>query len=225
MANIIDIESYGHRFKAVDPSCYNYSKLEFQDEIKNKSQYWNDLAPGEVVMDIGAAFGAYTLPALSMGATVIAVEPSSHAGQFLAQAVEANGWSDRFTLCRTILWQDDLPMPDWYRQVGIQQYGLTADVPITTLDKLVDGLAPSRLDRIKCDTEGAERVIFANGTRALLRFRPSLLIETHNWTHLDDFYSGVGETVRNTLSDLGYKVETLPMVDGWVFTIATYPSG
>jgi hypothetical protein len=50
-------------------------------------------------------------------------------------------------------------------------------VALTTIDAVVEALAPQRLDFIKADIEGWELRLLLGGEHALRRFRPRLLLE------------------------------------------------
>ena len=49
--------------------------------------------------------------------------------------------------------------------------------PVDTLDNFVETNGITRLDFIKCDTEGAEKMVFSGGTHVFLELRPVVYTE------------------------------------------------
>jgi tRNA A58 N-methylase Trm61 len=75
--NIIEIEKHGLHFRVIDPSSVSikhYSPTIWTEEEPCFEAWCKGIRPGDVVIDAGAAFGNYTLPALAAGARVIAYE-------------------------------------------------------------------------------------------------------------------------------------------------------
>ncbi len=101
---LVDKTSCGVKFRVVDPATYPYATYEFDDEHERMARCWSDIQPGEFVLDLGAGFGGWTLPALAQGARVVAVEPSSISGDTLDESVRANGWGDRYRRVQALLW-------------------------------------------------------------------------------------------------------------------------
>ncbi|MDK9695060.1 MAG: FkbM family methyltransferase [Siculibacillus sp.] len=129
------------------------------------------VSPGDTVLDIGANVGEFTLYAATRGADVIAVEPdrlnfrawsnntaafpnargfqfavSDHDGEATFWAfpegadsslIEPEHWSDKYT------------------------------VPVKRLDDFILSLGVTRVDVIKCDTEGAEPEMLRGSERIL----------------------------------------------------------
>ena len=54
------------------------------------------------------------------------------------------------------------------------------DVPLTTVDKIVDELSLGQVNYIKMDIEGAERQALRGAERTIRRFHPQLAIATEN---------------------------------------------
>jgi hypothetical protein len=68
----------GKEFRVVDPASIGYPKHSlhtFDDHEPPFLKYWPRIVAGETVVDVGACMGAYALPALAVGAHVIAYEP------------------------------------------------------------------------------------------------------------------------------------------------------
>ena len=65
--------------------------LHFDDEAEIRDAYWNPQA-GDRVIDIGARYGSYTLPALAAGAHVTAVDYNAEMLRLLTAAADLNGF-------------------------------------------------------------------------------------------------------------------------------------
>jgi protein arginine N-methyltransferase 1 len=90
-----------------------YGKM-IQDRIRT-SAYQQALAlaikPGDVVVDLGAGTGLFTLHACRLGARLVhAIEPNA-AIQVAREVVEANGFSQRVTFHQAMSFQVELPEP------------------------------------------------------------------------------------------------------------------
>ena len=133
------------------------------------------IADGATVVDLGANIGAFTMLALAHGPDVraVAVEPSRHGTESIAEAARLNGWQDRVQVCRAFLGgrtgvQDDLAaMPDH------------AGAPFLTEDDFLRRYDVAQIDFLKCDIEGSEFELLAPDSR-LLAITRQLAIELHN---------------------------------------------
>jgi hypothetical protein len=85
--------------------------------------------------------------------------------------------------------------------------GKITHIPSYSLSGLADYLRLKRIDFIKIDIEGAERVLF-NDDKFFERFKPRMIIETH---HTDG-------DVLPRLMKLGYSVRAVKQ-DGWRFPL------
>ncbi|HXG55000.1 MAG TPA: FkbM family methyltransferase [Vicinamibacterales bacterium] len=136
-----------------------------------------EIAPGDVVIDVGANLGAYTLLfAQWVGATgrVFAFEPAPEAFEGLTSLLAVNGLSSRVTACRAAVSSSEGQVSflaagaeGANRIVGAEWPGDVVMVPATTIDAVCgrNGVMP-RL--IKIDAEGAELDVLkgARGTIA-----------------------------------------------------------
>lgn len=175
---------------------------EHEEEIR---EAWWDIQPGDVVFDVGAAYGSYTLAALAAGASlVLAFEPSR---------------ADFFDLCTNLLVNSQFsgtsrPLPvmlgetsrlfiGFYEQTHSSRPGGGQDNKIMfSLDGLVEANSFPRLDWLKIDVEGMELDVLKGGIRTLERLRPKILVEYH-----PEFVTGIEESVREFLLKLDYQEE------------------
>ena len=166
----------------------------FSDELETRELWW-DIKPGDVVADVGADFGSYTLSALAQGAArVFAWSPPFKVPgdpiecDTMARSAQLNGWyPDRLYPTTSGLWSVAgwLSCLDW--QKGSVYFADEADArqrggivfPVQPLDAL--GL--ERLDWLKIDTEGAEHYVLSGARETLARCKPRILFENH--VHID----------------------------------------
>lgn len=184
----------------------------YADEQQIRDAHWHP-GQGQVVMDIGAAVGSYTMPALAAGARVTAVDPDTDALAKLERVAALNGLGKYGILTvRNCAVFDGGAYPEDMR-AALEASGNRYMIPLrdaayVTLDDLAAGL--SRLDWIKIDVEGAELGVLAGGIGTLIRLRPRLLIEDH--TEVYPFTAAMGSRRRCTdlLTQLGYAVTQVP---------------
>ena len=200
--------SHGHTFRIVEGKTHPaYSLNCFDEEREFREKYWT-IQRGDEVIDAGASYGAYTLPALALGAErVHAFEPEPTVRVDLARNVEVNDWQFRCAVRSVGLW-------DKAETVNMMSYAphwpagtITAPFEMTTLDEYVPKYF-KRLDWIKMDIEGAEERAIRGGLVALKKFKPRLIIEAH--TFLDP---GVVGKIRAMLPWYSFEeVERKPCV-------------
>ncbi len=92
--------------------------------------------------------------------------------------------------------------------VGSKSRGSVKLVPSFTLSRIAEMSALDTIDFIKCDVEGAERVVFNDGD-FFKRYKPRLIVETHR--------IGESTTTAKCISDLtsyGYTCEEVVQTGG-----------
>ncbi len=155
----------------------------FSLEHEIREQIWH-VMPGDVVLDIGAGFGSYTLTALARGASlVLAAEPAKEELFSLAQNVALNpGWSARCA-CVPLVFSDRRDLMVSFSEaghsclrpdLGDQEYRLTE-----TADEYILKTTPDRLDWLKIDVEGMESWVLRGAVNVLKILRPKVLVEIH----------------------------------------------
>lgn len=192
--------------EAQDPSWFS-----FHDESDVRERDW-DVRPGDLVLDVGAAFGSYALAALSAGAGhVWAWSPQAYPvsgiseADYLRMSAEINGWGDRLTVVPGGAYSRD----GWLDCLTQEFHETRPDVPrdandlleVRTLDSWRDSLqAPfQRLEWMKLDVEGAEAAVLEGARGILTDLRPRVQVELHRFKD--------GDTVRavgSLMESLGY---------------------
>jgi len=165
---------------------------------------------GDVVLDCGASFGAYTRVALRRGAAkVIAVEISPRAIQCLQRNFANEIAAGRVVVYPKGVWDREermtLFVDDKYQLrdsvVGTERRRPGPEVQLVRIDTLVAELGLERVDFIKMDIEGAERRALAGAIRTMQRWRPRLAISAY---HLRDDPEIIRQVVLSAVP--GYKV-------------------
>jgi FkbM family methyltransferase len=153
------------------------------------------IRPGDVVFDCGASIGVFTRKALKAGAKmVVAVEPAPESLVCLRRNFEAeirNGTvvivpKGVYDHVGELSFWDSQKDPEGSRFVpnpSPQVAAKLVQLPITTIDKLVEELALPSVDFIKMDIEGSERYALKGAERTLKKFHPRMAICTY---HLPD---------------------------------------
>lgn len=162
-----------------------YSLVTFDEERAFRDEHWKP-QKGDVCIDAGAAYGAYTLPALHAGATVYAFEPVPDVRADLVLNISLNGWLDRGEAFELALWDKAGPLeicdyaPHWPRETtGKYPVGSTGPAMGIRLDDWAHAQKLDRLDWMKIDVEGAEEHVIRGGIETIERFRPRLIVECH----------------------------------------------
>jgi FkbM family methyltransferase len=150
------------------------------------------LNPGDVVLDIGANIGAYTLPLASAVAPtgrVYAFEPTAYAFRKLVANLALNPHLESVVDARQALLSDDRAdvMPEaiysgWPLEAGVDvhpnhlgELHSTQGAEALTLDSFL--AAAERVDFIKLDVDGNEIPVLRGGLKVLERFHPPILME------------------------------------------------
>ena len=146
---------------------------------------------GDVVVDVGGHVGVFTHFALKRGASkVIAFEPEPNNAECFRRNFKDELASGKVILVEKGLWSSSGVLKLY---TGDNNSGMASmvikdsekyfEVPVITLDALVDELKIDRVNFIKMDIEGAEREALAGAMNTLKRFRPMVMLDSY---HLPD---------------------------------------
>ena len=181
----------------------------FEDEIHFVRHL---LRPGQKALDIGANYGLFSLSmARCVGSSgrVWSIEPASGTAALLKQSVALNGFdqvkvlqlalSDRLGTARLAL-NDNAELNELIRDANTQVP--SEEVPLSTLDTLMDQHDWQGIDFVKMDAEGEEAAIVRGGRRFLEQNSPLVQFEVKAGTQINDSLIQVFEAI-------GYQVYRL----------------
>lgn len=215
-------EKDGYKFYEFGHSSSTWS---FQDEeIVRENYFYKYLKPGITLIDIGSAYGSYTLPALQRGcAKVISIAPNEQFTE-IRMNVELNNFpKNSYDIFNTALYSKqgflDIDKNIFYKTLDNMEPGSYNNVltfPCTTLDSLLLTNYNShnskrkelkKIDYIKMDVEGSEVEVLKGGINTIKKHKPIMLIENHLFKD-----SGLQEKVIEYVDSLGlgYKHESSP---------------
>lgn len=170
------------------------------------------LVPGNVVLDVGANLGQWTLPlalAVAPSGRVLAMEPSAATCAALRQTLTLNrltqseaipvALSDRGGTIRLYHHTRD-PSQHSLAAIG----GHFESVRAMTLDDFTREQSITRLDAVKIDVEGAEELVLRGAVGTLAKWRPIVVFEL-----VPGFAERLGLATGgpiHLLRDLGYQI-------------------
>jgi FkbM family methyltransferase len=171
------------------------------------------LKPGMVVLDVGANIGHHTLVAAGLvGSTgaVHAFEPDPAVFNELMENVALNGYEQ--VSCQNTPLSSDAGSATLYLGNSDVTNSLaptmnhsdrTVTVRTETLDNYVNRRGLSRVDVIKIDVEGAERLVLEGAATTLQRFRPILIVE---FSQHSKAFGYTDADLRQYLENLDYRL-------------------
>lgn len=144
------------------------------------------LTAGATTLDIGANYGIYSLimaRIIGNEGRVLAFEPARNNYQILQKNIALNHLSQvtcfPYALAdwegETVLYHEEDPDRN---SLGKSESSVDSEiVMLRTLDKLAEELGLNSCQFIKCDTEGAEELVFRGGKTLLSVYKPTILLE------------------------------------------------
>jgi FkbM family methyltransferase len=171
------------------------------------------VVPGDVVFDIGANVGFYTLLAARLVAPtgiVVAFEPVARNIRYLRRHLEMNGCSNVRVFAAAV--SDQVGTANFEAGPSHSEGHLITDdspassaysVSLVTLDRLVAQRETPIPQLIKIDVEGAEYAVLRGATDLLRSARPQILLSTHS--------TALRHQCTEYLTRMGYDVR--PMRD------------
>lgn len=177
----------------------------WENELRVK---WWDIRPGDVVIDVGAAYGSYTLTALAAGAKkVIAYEPSKAGFFSLCTNLLVNDFPGQCLPLSVLAGEGDKIYfkDDYYPETSsARPQGEPEPRLVIPVDVAVHKAGLGRVDWIKIDVEGDELKVLQGAAHTLNKHRPRLLVENH-----EGFVPGIRQQIQEFLAPLGYQEENI----------------
>jgi FkbM family methyltransferase len=155
-------------------------------ELVRIREFTDALKLGDVVYDVGANVGIYSLYAsvkVGNSGSVYAFEPLERNLNYLRQHLSLNNLQNCTVLATAICHTEGtlaFSAADWQPSMGRLSTSGEIKVPSTTLDSCVYGekrLRPPSL--IKIDVEGAEFEVLSGATKSISEFHPIIFLEIH----------------------------------------------
>lgn len=212
-----------YRFYYVETFAGHPSWASFDDEASVRDVKW-DIQKGDLILDVGACYGSYALPALACGAAhvyawspqtqgaMVGVASETPDAAIFAESLRLNDWSSRCTLYKTGLyskkgWVDSHTMA--FSESRPEKLSPN-DIEVDTLDAWFAAAPtePSLRERwkMKIDVEGVEVEVLRGGTNLIKTLRPVLLVENHLFKR-----ASIEQEVRDLVTSWGYReIDTTP---------------
>lgn len=175
---------------------------------------WFKVRPGEVVVDVGAHIGRYTLVAARKTSKVIAIEPEPSNFSMLKSNIRLNGFSNVVALPLALTMnQGRVPMyipvsgntaassidRTWSKRGDKPQNTKVVEVEGDTLDNLMAPLGLRVIDWLKIDVEGHEVAVLQGALKALRRTKRVILeVSQGNEVVCRDLLKSAGFTLMAT---------------------------
>ena len=173
---------------------------------------------GDIVLDCGANVGVYTRVALDAGARqVVAIEPAPENLECLRRNFGSEIAAGRVIVFPKGVWdkEDVLTLHVDPNNTAADSFIIVREgsytvqqVPLTTIDRLVDELKLEQVDFVKMDIEAAEPKALAGARQTLARFHPRMSIAAY---HRPDHPAVIPRVVREAWPD--YRMECGPCAE------------
>ncbi len=169
---------------------------------------WFDVRLGDIVVDVGAHIGRYTLRGALHASKVIAVEPDPRNFSVLERNIGLNGFSNviAFNLALSnskgslpfyIAGGGDTDLSSlsakWAENLGLTGDTMLVKVDCETLDNIVSNLALPFITWLKIDVEGHEVAVLEGGLDSLAKTEHLILeLQEKNYHVCEDICRRVG---------------------------------
>jgi FkbM family methyltransferase len=172
---------------------------------------------GDIVFDIGASIGVYTLiysKLVGKKGKVLAFEPNKYAFDLLVKHMKINAskniialnkavWSKNTTI--KMKYEDKISLDRVFNKNSNNVYSVKA----VTIDNVTKKFSLKKVNLIKIDVEGSEIEVLRGGIKTLREFKPKLIVEVHEWLGIKK------HKIERMLKKLNFKLlHEYKVVDG-----------
>jgi len=195
------VEVNGIKYTLIDSSSFAI----FSDDFESFMPIWLKPRRGEVVVDIGAHIGKYSLILANVvgnNGKVIAVEPAPINYQTLLKNLILNNVKNVVAL-KLAAWNIDCELKFFIADTA-ECHSAKIDgglgwvsVRARVMDDVLEKLGLSQVDWIKIDVEGAEFEVLSGLEKTIKTHRPRIIIEV--------FYENV-ESIKRFMKKNGYNM-------------------
>ena len=146
----------------------------------------------DIFINIGANIGYYCCHALSLGKSVIAVEPITRNLHYLLSNIVKHGWKEQTQVFPVALAAESNILEIWGGNTGaslVKGWAGTSDsyvtqVPVLTLDRILGSVLNGKRALILVDIEGAEYAMLQGALKTLQHEpRPIWIVEIGSTAH------------------------------------------
>lgn len=201
-------------------------------EVESRIRYLANIKPRDIMIDVGACLGSWTIHAALMGAHVHAFEMGESQLKALNYNIRLNNVQDKVTIHDVALQANDTPEmlfdgvmmmrskammeayieknpvtppPDAMINVEIMK-----SIKSTTLDTWMKTQDIEHIELVKMDVEGMEYEVLRGACNTLREFKPNCVIEIHE-QEIPRY------DVENFMKDLGYKQKRVPGLNDYFY--------
>jgi FkbM family methyltransferase len=190
-----------------------------ETETREHAMILELIKPGDVVFDIGANIGWYTISILlkRKGATVYSFEPIKSSFHYLTHNMKLNnlssdnayniGFSDENKIVK-FYFDVEFAMASSMANLREDQNTVTEECEVIKLDDFVSATPSFRkIDFIKCDVEGAELFVFKGAVETIKNDKPIIFTEMlRKWAAKLNYHPN---DIISFMSELGYRCFTI----------------
>jgi FkbM family methyltransferase len=155
---------------------------------QQRRNIYGDIPKGGIVLDCGAHVGTYAKKALAAGAAkVVAIDPSPEALECLRRNLAREVAEGRVVIVPKGVWDEEKQLVLYANGNGAAGDSFLeespgarriADLPVTTIDRIVADLGLPRVDLIKADVKGAGTRMIHGAAQTIRKFRPRIVVST-----------------------------------------------
>ena len=182
---------------------------------------------GDVVIDLGAFIGDYTVYAAKKGAFVIAVEPASTNLRLLLCNILLNKVNGRVKVLKLAVGRArryvNFPVesidfnPGTFSLYYVKNTWVRYEkVPVAALDDIITLTDTARVDIVKVDIEGAEEEVLQGASKLLSLYKPKFVFEIHSKKAL--------RRILRKLRTLKYEVWLIPLTTPYRWYLYAKPA-
>ena len=167
--------------------------------------------PQSVFIDVGSAYGSWSVAAALLGAKIYAIDPRRQVCEILADNLASNNVGPEqaiiinaaasdvvteggFELCHS---GNSTTINEGQKHIECKSH---EQVPTVTIDSIVAEYELQSVDFIKVDAEGVEMQVMRGAEETIKRFCPNMIVEnhlSHNPTIMQDILDYVQEIQPN----------------------------
>jgi FkbM family methyltransferase len=175
----------GNRYRSITSTPY----FGIEHENKAMERAWSLIKEDDIIFDIGAQYGVWTLPAAAAATVrkprmVYAFEPYRPFFEKLKDNIKCNDKDIRKRITARCIGFDEKKRNNVpYSEDNVSTYlgNKNSNINVTTIDLFVSkNNNIEKVNHIKIDVDGPELNILKGGKETIKRFRPNIAIEEHN---------------------------------------------